>query len=154
MPPLFNRTNKYGAPVTVLLIQAAIGTVISLLYIFLPSVNQAYWILSAMTVELLCIVYVLVFLALIKLRYSQPDKPRAFTIPGGLAGIWLVGGLGAFGVVFTFIVGLLPPDYFISFWGYIFAVLFGTFILAVPPLIFLAMKKPDWMPAARGGGKE
>ena len=154
MPPLFNRTNKYGAPVAVLLIQAAIGTVISLLYVFLPSVNQAYWILSAMTVELLCIVYVLVFLALIKLRYSKPDTPRAFTIPGGLAGVWLVGGLGAFGVIFTFAVGLLPPDYFISTWGYVFAVLFGTFILAVPPLIFLKMRKPDWMPAGRGGGQQ
>jgi amino acid transporter len=153
MPPLFNRTNKYGAPVAVLLIQAAIGTVISLLYVFLPSVNQAYWILSAMTVELLCIVYVLVFAALIKLRYSRPDTPRAFTIPGGMAGVWLVGGLGAFGVIFTFIVGLLPPDYFVSFWGYIFAVLFGTFILAVPPLIFLKMKKPDWVQGGKGGVK-
>ena len=60
MPPLFDKTNKYGAPVAVLLIQALIGSLISLLYVFLPSVNQAYWILSAMTVELLCIVYVLV----------------------------------------------------------------------------------------------
>jgi len=147
MPPIFNRTNRHGAPVAVLLIQAAIGTLISLLYVFLPSVNQAYWILSAMTVELLCIVYVLVFAALIKLRYSRPDTPRAFTIPGGMPGVWLVGGLGAFGVVFTFIVGLLPPDYFIHPVGYALAVLFGTFILAVPPLVFLAMKKPEW---ARG----
>jgi amino acid transporter len=153
MPPLFNRTNKYGAPVAVLLIQAAIGTIISLLYVFLPSVNQAYWILSAMTVELLCIVYVLVFISLIKLRYSKPDTPRAFTIPGGMPGVWFVGGLGAFGVIFTFIVGLLPPDYFVNTWGYIFAVLFGTFILAVPPLIFLAMKKPEWAQGSAGGMK-
>ena len=153
MPPIFNRTNRHGAPVAVLLIQAAIGTLISLLYVFLPSVNQAYWILSAMTVELLCIVYVLVFAALIKLRYSRPDTPRAFTIPGGMPGVWLVGGLGAFGVVFTFIVGLLPPDYFIHPVGYALAVLFGTFILAVPPLIFLAMKKPEWAQGASGGMK-
>ncbi|HMK16426.1 MAG TPA: APC family permease, partial [Methanomicrobiales archaeon] len=153
MPPLFNRTNRYGAPVAVLLIQAAIGTVISLLYVFLPSVNQAYWILSAMTVELLCIVYVLVFVSLIKLRYSQPEKPRAFTIPGGMPGVWIVGGLGAFGVIFTFIIGLLPPDYFVNFWGYLFTVLFGTIILAVPPLIFLKMKKPEWAQGGTGGMK-
>jgi amino acid transporter len=148
MPPLFNRTNKYGSPVAVLLIQAVIGTIISLLYIFLPSVNQAYWILSAMTVELLCIVYVLVFLAVIRLRYTEPAKIRAFTIPGGLAGIWLVGGIGAAGVIFTFIVGLIPPG-LIGFSGvsYVLAVLFGTFLLAVPPLIFLKMKKPEWVQA-------
>jgi len=155
MPPLFNRTNKYGSPVAVLLIQAGIGTIISLLYIFLPSVNQAYWILSAMTVELLCIVYVLIFAAVIKLRYAFPNQPRAFTIPGGMAGVWLVGGIGAFGVIFTFIVGLIPPGLIgFSGFGYILAVLFGTFLLAVPPLIFLKLKKPSWIETENkpGGG--
>jgi amino acid transporter len=151
MPPMFDRTNKYGAPVAVLVTQALIGSAISLLYVFLPSVNQAYWILSAMTVELLCIVYFLVFAALIKLRYSQPDTPRPFRIPGGMPGVWLVGGLGAVGVVFSFIVGLMPPSYYDNTIGYVAAVLFGTFVLAVPPLIFLKMKKPSWV---KGGKKE
>jgi len=149
MPPIFDRTNKYGAPVAVLLIQAIIGSIISLLYIFLPSVNQAYWILSAMTVELLCIVYVLVFASVIKLRYSQPDTPRPFKIPGGMAGVWLVGGLGACGTTFAFIVGLMPPSYFsTSGLTYISALLFGTFVLAVPPLVFLKFKNPGWLKPA------
>jgi amino acid transporter len=151
MPPLFDRTNKYGAPVAVLLIQAIIGSIISLLYVFLPSVNQAYWILSAMTVELLCIVYVLVFASVIKLRYSQPDTPRPFKIPGGMAGVWLVGGLGACGTTFAFIVGLMPPSYFsTSGLTYVSAVLFGTFLLAVPPLVFLKFKNPRWLKPAGG----
>ena len=148
MPPMFDRTNKYGAPVAVLVTQALIGSAISLLYVFLPSVNQAYWILSAMTVELLCIVYFLVFAALIKLRYSQPDKPRPFRIPGGMPGVWIVGGMGAVGVVFSFIVGLMPPSYYDNTIGYVVAVLFGTFVLAVPPLIFLKLKKPSWTKTA------
>jgi amino acid transporter len=151
MPPMFDRTNKYGAPVAVLVTQALIGSLVSLLYVFLPSVNQAYWILSAMTVELLCIVYVLVFAALIKLRYSQPDTARPFRIPGGMAGIWIVGGVGLFGVVFAFIVGLMPPSFFPNALQYVGAVLLGTFLLAVPPLIFLKMKKPEWL---HGGMKE
>ncbi len=144
MPPMFDKVNKYGAPVPILLTQALIGSFISLLYVFLPSVNQAYWILSAMTTELLCIVYVLVFAALIKLRYSKPDTPRPFRIPGGMAGIWLVGGLGGFGVIFSFIVGLMPPSFFPNALVYIGAVLLGTFLLAVPPLIFLKFRKPEW----------
>jgi len=151
MPPMFNRTNKHGAPVAVLVIQALIGSAISLLYVFLPSVNQAYWILSAMTVELLCIVYILVFASVIKLRYSQPDKPRAFTIPGGKAGVWVVGGLGLFGTTLAFIVGLMPPSFFASNWlTYLFSVLLGTFLLAVPPLVFLKFRQPGWlMPAGQ-----
>ncbi len=148
MPPIFNRTNKYGSPVAVLFIQALIGTFVSLLYIFLPSINQAYWVLSAMTVELLCIVYLLVFASLIKLRYSRPDAPRPFKIPGGIPGIWLIGGMGAFGVIFAFIVGLMPTGG--SFTAgqtvsYVVGILIGTFLLAVPPLIFLKLKKPSWI---------
>ncbi|MFA5237500.1 MAG: amino acid permease [Methanoregula sp.] len=153
MPPLFDRTNKYGAPVAVLLIQALIGSVVSLLYVFLPSVNQAYWILSAMTVELLCIVYILVFAALIKLRYSKPDTPRPFKIPGGMIGVWIVGGLGLFGTILSFIVGLMPPSYFTNWVVYVGSVLLGTFILAVPPLIFLKFKHPGWMKKSAGGEK-
>ncbi|MDD1706241.1 MAG: APC family permease [Methanoregulaceae archaeon] len=147
LPPVFNRTNKYGSPVAVLVIQALIGTLISLLYVFLPSVNQAYWILSAMTVELLCIVYLIVFASLIRLRYTRPDAPRPFRIPGGIPGIWLIGGMGAAGVIFSFIVGLMPTGDFTSSQaiGYVTGVLFGTFLLAVPPLIFLKLKKPSWV---------
>jgi amino acid transporter len=148
MPPVFDRVNKYGAPVPILVTQALIGSVVSLLYVFLPSVNQTYWILSAMTTELLCIVYFLVFAALIKLRYSRPDTPRPFRIPGGNAGVWLVGGLGAAGVIFAFFVGLMPPSFFPSVPIYVSAVLLGTFLLAVPPLVFLKLKKPEW---GRGG---
>ena len=150
LPPLFNRTNKYGSPMAVLIIQALIGTFISLLYVFLPSVNQAYWILSAMTVELLCIVYFLIFASLIRLRYSKPDAPRPFKIPGGIPGIWLVGGMGAFAVIFAFTVGLMPTGDFSSSQAvsYVIGVLLGTFLLAVPPLIFLKMKKPEWIETA------
>jgi amino acid transporter len=144
MPPLFNRTNKHGSPVAILIIQAVIGSIISLLYVFLPSVNAAYWLLSAITTELLAIVYLLVFAALIRLRYSQPDTPRPFKIPGGMTGVWIVGGLGAFGVIFTFIVGLIPPSFFTSGPLYVGGVLLGTFILAVPPLVFLKFKKDSW----------
>ncbi len=153
LPPLFNRTNKYGSPVAVLVIQALIGTFISLLYVFLPSVNQAYWILSAITVELLSIVYILVFASVIKLRYSQPSAPRPFKIPGGMPGIWIVGGMGAFGVIFSFIVGLMPTGEFSAAetFAYVAGILIGTFLLAVPPLIFLKMKKPSWV--EKGGGK-
>ncbi|PWR73061.1 amino acid permease [Methanospirillum lacunae] len=149
MPPMFDHTNKYGAPVGVLITQALIGSLISLLYVFLPSVNQAYWILSAMTVELLCIVYVLVFASLIKLRYSQPDTPRPYKIPGGITGVWLVGGLGVIGVVFAFIVGLIPPNYYPNAAEYVLGVLLGTVLLAGPPLVFLKVKKPSWLPSEK-----
>jgi amino acid transporter len=46
MPPFFSKVNKNGAPSGVLILQAAIGTVVAMLYLFIPSISAAYWILS------------------------------------------------------------------------------------------------------------
>jgi amino acid transporter len=145
MPPMFSRHNKKGAPTAVLLLQAGIGTLISMLYVFIPGVNTAYWIMSAMTVTLLCIAYLFIFAALIKLRYSQPDVPRAFKIPGGKVGVWVVGGLGFAVTAFTFVISLLPiGSITIPGWIYFAIMAAGTALLALPPLVFLRLKKPAW----------
>ncbi len=155
MPPLFQRRNKVGAPTGVLVLQAVLGTAISLLYLFIPSISAAYWVLSALTVLLLCIVYLMVFASLIKLRYSQPNTPRAFKIPGGMAGIWIIGGLGLLSSGFTFLVSLVPPgDSGIPVLGYAVIMLIGTAILALPPLVFMALKKPSWKVEPTGARKE
>lgn len=153
MPPFFARTNKNGAPAGVLILQAVLGTAVSMLYLFIPSISAAYWILSAMTVLLLCIVYLMVFASLIKLRYSSPNTVRAFKIPGGIPGVWLVGGTGFFACLFTFLLSLLPPGNYehISVPEYVMIMIIGTAILALPPLVFLRLKKPGWMPTKKMG---
>jgi amino acid transporter len=148
MPPVFSRRNKVGAPTGVLILQAVLGTVISLVYLFIPSINSAYWLLSALTVTLLCIVYLMVFAALIKLRYSQPNTPRAFKIPGGIVGAWIIGGLGLLSSGFTFFVSLFPTGSMnVSVGKYALFMLIGTAILALPPLVFIRLKKSSWKPA-------
>ncbi len=142
LPPFFARTNAHGAPVGVLIVQASIGTLVSLLYLFIPSISAAYWLLSALTVLLLSIVYMFMFAALIKLRITQPNVPRAFKIPGGLPGVWAVGGVGFAACAFTFLVGLLPPgNAGFSFAIYVLVMILGTAILALPPLVFLKLNK-------------
>ncbi|MDR1775104.1 MAG: APC family permease [Actinomycetes bacterium] len=181
MPPVSRRVNKHGIPVNMLVFQGIIATVVSFAYVVFPSVNQAYWVLSAITVMLMCITYMLVFAAVIRLRIKRPDVPRAFKIPGGLPGVWIVGGLGFVATAFTFIVGILPPSgmelfklgsgfhaevatflssavskkvaevvaadmvKFIPAVAYSAIILIGTAILALPPLVFLRLKKPSWV---------
>ena len=55
------------------------------------------------------LVYVFMFAAAIKLRYSKPNQPRAYKIPGGKAGMWLVAGTGIVCCVVTIIIGFIPP---------------------------------------------
>jgi amino acid transporter len=148
MPPFFSKTNKNGAPAGVLILQAVIGTVVATLFLFIPSINATYWILTAMTVLLLCIVYLFVFAALIRLRYKHPETPRTFKIPGGMIGVWIVGGIGFTACLLTFMVSLIPPEYYeiVSILKYAVIMLVGTAILSMPPLVFLHLKKPNWMP--------
>lgn len=146
MPPATRQLNKEGVPTGMLIIQGILASAVSLLYVFSPSVNQAYWVLSALTVMLLCIVYMFIFAAVIKLRISQPDTPRAFKIPGGLLGVWIICGVGFLSSAFTFAIGCLPAAATqLSLLGYVTVMLIGTALLALPPLVFMRFRKASWV---------
>jgi glutamate:GABA antiporter len=148
LPPMFLRQNRNGAPVSVLLLQGALGTLFSCLFLFMPGVNSSYWILSALTTEIFCVMYTLIFISAIKLRYSKPVEqfPRSYTVPGGMLGMWLIGGVGLVAIVFTFIVGLIPSDQLKS--GntavYVIGMFVGTMVLSFFPLVFKFWRKPQW----------
>ena len=80
-PHVFQGHNASLAPTSVLWIQAGIGSLFALLFLFEPTISASYWILSALTTQLLVIMYVLMFAAVIRLRYTQPDRPRPYKIP-------------------------------------------------------------------------
>ena len=109
LPPFFQRVNKNGVPVNLLIVQGLIVTVLSMVFLFMPDVSSSYWILTAMTVQLYLLMYNLLYAAAIKLRYSEPDVPRAYKIPGGNMGMWLVAGLGILGALFAIFIGFFPP---------------------------------------------
>jgi amino acid transporter len=110
LPKAWRTHNRFGSPRNVLLIQAAIASGLALLFVFMPSVNSAYWVLSAITTQILIVMYLFMFAAVIKLRRSQPDTPRAYRIPGGFVGACVVAGVALSALVFSFFIGLLPPQ--------------------------------------------
>lgn len=110
LPPLFQRTNKNNAPLVMLLGQAIIVTILSSLFLFMPSVNGSYWLLTALAAQLYMLMYLLMFAAAIKLRIKAPDHPRAFRIPGGNVGLFVVAGIGMFGALTTLVVSFMPPE--------------------------------------------
>jgi amino acid transporter len=159
LPAPVSSTNRFDSPTTVLISQALLGTGLSMLFLFMPSVNSAYWILSALTVQVLCLMYMLVFASVVALRYSQPETARAYRIPGGMAGVWIVGGAGFVACLFTLVVGFFPPSNVES--GstlvYVVGMIIGTILLSCPPFLFLATKGRLWArashrPTARGIG--
>lgn len=146
MPPRWRSHNSFGSPVAVLVIQGVLTTGFALMFILIPSVNSAYWILSALTTQVIIVMYLLMFAALIKLRYSQPDTPRAYTIPGGKPGVWVVSGVALGALVFSFVIGLLPPEGTkASMPVYVSGMFLATLVLSVGvPALFYLFRKPSW----------
>ncbi|MFT4059135.1 MAG: APC family permease [Legionella sp.] len=110
LPARFAYTNKYGAPTTILFTQAVIVTILSTVFILLHSINAAYWVLSDLSAQMALLVYVFMFAAAIKLRYSQPDQPRGYAIPGGNKVMWLIAGIGILCCISAMVVGFAPPS--------------------------------------------
>jgi amino acid transporter len=145
-PRIMQGHNERFAPTNVLWIQAGIGTVFALLFLFEPSVSASYWILSALTTQLLVVMYVLVYGALIKLRYSQPDLPRPYRVPGGKIGLWITGGLGLAGCGFAFVVGFVPPSQVSTgnHTVYVIGMIIATALLTLPPVAIAHYRKSSW----------
>lgn len=109
LPKSLTKTNKNGVQTNILFFQGAIVTVLSSLYIFMSNVNVAFFLLSALTVGLYMIMYMLMYASGIKLRKTQPNLPRSYKVPGGNMGMWLIAGIGFLAVLFAFILAFFPP---------------------------------------------
>lgn len=110
LPLFFQRQNANGAPVVMLVGQAVIVTCLAALFLFMPSVNGSYWLLTALAAQLYMLMYLLMFLAAIVLRIHEPHHSRPFRIPGGMLGMLAVAGLGLLGVLMTLTVSFMPPE--------------------------------------------
>jgi len=109
IPLSYARINQHGAPIKILVAQGLIFTALSSVFILLDTINAAYWILSDLCAQMALIVYVFMFAAAIKLRYSKPNQPGAYKIPGGKLGMWIVAGTGLLCCVSAVLIGFIPP---------------------------------------------
>jgi len=156
LPPFFQKANQNGMPTNLLMTQAFIITVLSMVFIFMPSVNSSYWILAAMTVQLYLIMYILMFAAAIKLKYSQPNTPRAYKVPFGKAGMWGIAGIGIIASFFSIGIGFIPPSQFgtgdpLFYVGFLATCMF---IACVLPFIIMHFKKASWKPSTKKTAKK
>jgi glutamate:GABA antiporter len=109
--PWWGRTNRRGAPTSVLILQATLGSVLALAMVFVNNINTYYWMLTALVAQTFLIMYFLMYLSVIRLRRTRPDLPRPVRIPGGTPGLVLVTGAGIVGAVFTFFLGFVPASH-------------------------------------------
>jgi putative glutamate/gamma-aminobutyrate antiporter len=146
LPRFFQRTNKHGMGTNIMLMQAGIVTVLAVLFIVLPSVQSVYQILSQLTVILYLVMYLLMFAAVIRLRLTQPNRPRPYRIPGGRAGVWVVAGVGFVGSVVAMFFSFIPPGQIkvgspVLYVGLLVAL---TLLFVAVPFIVYRLRRAKW----------
>lgn len=139
LPPLLAKTNRYGVPYVMLLAQGAICSILTLVYLFLPTVEEAYFALSVMAAQLSMIMYAILFTAAIRLRYVQPNTPRPYQIPFGNVGMWCVAGVGILLCLSVVGIGFLPPTLNIEIGDVLLyeAFLIGGMALILLPILLI-----------------
>jgi amino acid transporter len=141
--PSLVKENRFHVPTPLIIYQAIIVTLLACVFLLMPSVNASYWILTAMTAQLYMGMYILMFAAAIALRYRRPEVTRAYRIPGGKPGIWIVAGAGFIISIITIIIGFFPPDGINvgNVWRYEAIMATGLFLMSIPPFIILAWQE-------------
>jgi glutamate:GABA antiporter len=149
LPPYFQKVNQQSIEVHILTAQAVVITVIALLYAFIPTISRAYWIFTAMATQVYLIMYVLMFIAAVRLRRTQPDHPRGYKVHW-LGLLCLLGGASS---VTAFAIGFVPPSQL----GHQSPLLYGLLLLTgilligiIPPLALERLRKPGWKTPAAG----
>lgn len=136
------KKNKQGTPVNLLIYQAIFVTLLSMIFLFMPSINSSYWILTALTAQLYMAMYVLMFFSALRLRHKYPHIKRPFKVPGGMLGIYIVAGLGIMTSLFTIIIGFFPPQgiHVGSLARYELLLLLGLLLMSSPLFIWYGLK--------------
>jgi len=137
LPARFTVTNAQGAPTSLLLTQGVVVTLFTSVFIIMPSINGAFWLLTVLATQLYMVMYFLMFVSVIYLRYKNPTQQRLFKIPGGVVGCWIVSGLGIVSCVITIIVGFIPPTNINvgSAEHYDLLIILGLLLMSLPPFI-------------------
>jgi glutamate:gamma-aminobutyrate antiporter len=140
LPAVFTRVNSKNVPIPFILAQGVVVTVWSVILTLGGGGNNLSFLLAmALTVVTYLAMYILLFLAYLVLKSKRTDVARAYKIPGGNAGGFLVAGAGLLTVIVSMVISFFPPD---SISGgaetHYVVILLGSFVVSmiIPHVIF------------------
>src|SRR5579885_2036972 len=156
MPPFFQKLNSHGVPQNLLITQAVLVSFVCLAFLFLPSINASYWLLTALTTQLYMLMYVIMFLNGLRLRTKMNYTSQTFVIPGRKIVSWLVCILGLIGCTITLIVGFIPPNNINIGSSFYYEVLFctGMTVMLLPILFFYWYQSKSSITTEVSGSRE
>lgn len=123
--PFLQKTNRYAAPIGVLIFEAIIFTCASSIFLIFPGVMDTFWLLLVLASQITLIYYVILFAAAIRLKCFWP--------------LMLLGILSS---VASIAIGFIPPSNLNPGQIYLFdvVIIVGLVFSIVLPIIFLIKK--------------
>lgn len=146
LPPALQKKNRHGINTSILWVQGIFVTLLSFALVVLPSVESAYQLLSQMSTVLYLILCMMIYMAFLRLRRTEPNAHRGFRIPGGRFIEWLIGIVGIVGVIFASVLSFFPPSQINtgSPTVYVTILIVGVLFFFFLPLVVYALRRPDW----------
>lgn len=149
LPKFLQNNNKHGMPSRLMYTQMGLMTVIAFIVFLLPNVEGFVALITQAITILYLAYYVMMFVAFLRLRYQQPNRPRGFKVPGGMFGAWLVAGIGILASVFGIVLAFYPPAQLkaeVGSGATYDLIIIGllAFVLIACVLIYRASRKHDW----------
>ena len=87
LPKYFRHENSHSVSSRLLITQAILLTFVCLAFLLMPSVNGSYWLPTDLSTQLYMLMYVLMFITIIAIRYKFAHLTGLFKIPGGMIGV-------------------------------------------------------------------
>lgn len=146
LPPLLQTVNRFGIPWVLLLVQGIVVSALAMVFVLLPNVSSSYWLLVAVSSQLYMLLYMLMFVAAIRLR--RQNLPTDFKVPGGRYGLPAICILGFCSSLFGFLVPFIPLESLSSAETFHFhtamIIALGAFLGF--PFVIYKLRKPSWKP--------
>jgi glutamate:GABA antiporter len=103
-------SQRLGTPLAVNVLSGVVSSGVLVLALTLTSGNAAKYFSATLglVISMVTITYVLIFPAVIRLRYKYPDIRRPYRIPGGTIGLWVTGILTTAWAAFTTVAVIYP----------------------------------------------
>ena len=118
-PAILGRfSSRFGTPAVMNVCSGIVATVLMIAAFEITGANSSRYFeaVLGLTISTTTISYLFIFPALIKLRYSRPDVPRPYRVPGGTAGAWICTILPTFWALVA-TVFLLWPGLGVNWFG-------------------------------------
>lgn len=146
LPPFLQKMNKNGMPINIMIVQGVIVSMIAVVFLFMPSVSSSFWILTDLAALLYLTVYIIMFMAAIKLRKTRPNVPRPYKVPGGKHGLKIFAWIGTTACVFAMVLGFFPPSALDTgnLLTYELFLGLGLVVMLCLPLIVWHFRKSSW----------